>query len=391
MPHKRAQKSYNFTITQLKPVAGIDYLHNMDFMAHNELVLMVWEDKDYLTGKFKPVNPQFAPSKSITGGAQFPHTIWNAKTEPYKLTCPAAFAQHYEPQLIYGATLKNTEIADMPGVKTFRPGATNAVWSFNWHRPKKDFTWKESVEWEQYDWLYKSDLPQQILTSMVDATGLDVEKHDRRGQLMAEGAIYFQQLAKRKTSEYYWTWDKQYTTGDKEDAFMKLQTFQTEIGKPTLKLNREDWPDVTQYNTINAMHPSVGGTTKPVPFMYMALDSFNLEKEYEVTIAWEERINFTWACMGNRRVLHKHHYQVAAKPTVPLNNWFGTKGEWTAYNKQAYTINNWVDWIEWPDATTEHDKEIEQRHKAFENAPRKMSLARQRISNRRRARYWKHM
>ena len=145
------KKSYNFTITQLKPVAGIDYLHNMDFMAHNELVLMVWEDKDYLTGKLRPVNPQFAPSKSITGGAQFPHTIWNAKTEPYKLTCPAAFAQHYEPQLIYGATLKNTEIADMPGVKTFRPGATNAVWSFNWHRPKKDFTWKESVEWEQYD------------------------------------------------------------------------------------------------------------------------------------------------------------------------------------------------------------------------------------------------
>ena len=196
---------------------------------------------------------------------------------------------------------------------------------------------------------------------------------------------------KAKTSEYYWTWDKQYTTGDKEEAFMKLQTFQTEIGKPTLKLNREDWPDVTQYNTINAMHPSVGGTTKPVPFMYMALDSFNLEKEYEVTIAWEERIDFTWACMGNRRMLKKQHYQVAAKPTVPLNNWFGTKGEWTAYNKQAYTINNWVDWIEWPDATTEHDKEIEQRHKAFENAPRKMSLARQRISNRRRARYWKHM
>ena len=93
------------------------------------------------------------------------------------------------------------------------------------------------------------------------------------------------------------------------------------------------------------MHPSVGGTTKPVPFMYMALDSFNLEKEYEVTTAWEERINFTWACQGNRRILAKKHYQVAAKPTLPFNNWFGTKGEWSAYNEQAYMINHWDDWI----------------------------------------------
>ena len=36
------KKSYNFTITQSKPTKGIDYLHNMDFMAHNDLVLMIW-------------------------------------------------------------------------------------------------------------------------------------------------------------------------------------------------------------------------------------------------------------------------------------------------------------------------------------------------------------
>ena len=383
------KKSYNFTITQLKPVAGIDYLHNIDFMAHNELVLMVWEDKDYLTGKFKPVNPQFAPSTTVS--KFYPHTIWNNKTEGGKLTCPDTFYEHYEPQLMYGATLMNTELADMPGVKTFRPGASNAMWSFNWHRPKKDFIWKESVEWEQDDWLFSGDIPQTMINNMMKGTGLDIVKHDRRGQLMSEGAIYFQQLAKKKTSEHYWTWDKQYTTGDKEDAFMKLQTFQTAAGKKTLDWDRTDWPDASQYNTINAMHPSVGGTTKPVPFMYMGLDSFNLEKEYEVTIAWEERIDFTWACMGNRRILQKNHYQVASKPTLPMNNWFGTRGQWNEYNRKAYTINNWEKWVESPDATTDHEKEIEARHKAFENAPRKMSLMRQRIANKRRARYWKHM
>ena len=109
------KKSYNFTITQLKPVKGVDYLHNIDFMAHNELVLMIWEDKDYLTGKFKPVNPQFAPPDSISG--DYPHTIWQRETVGYKMTEPESFARHYEPQLVYGARLKSSEVADMPGVK----------------------------------------------------------------------------------------------------------------------------------------------------------------------------------------------------------------------------------------------------------------------------------
>ena len=384
------KKSYNFTITQLKPTKGIDYLHNIDFIAHNELVLMVWEDKDYLTGKFKPINPQFATSTSVSG--KYPHTIWNEETERYKMTQPEAFFKHYKPQLIYGATMSNVELADMPGVKAFRPGASNAVWSFNSHRPKKDFQWKESVEWEQDDWLYKDGIPGTILKQMAQSTGLEIEKDDRRGELMSAGAIYMQQLAKKKTSEHYWTWDKQYTTGDKEDAYMKLQTGQYSIGKPTIQINREDWPDLTTFNCISAMHPSVGGTTKPVPFMYMALDSFNLEKEYKVTIAWEERIDFTWACQGNRRMLPKRHYQVATKPTLPFNNWFGTDGTWSAYNKQAYTVNNWDDWTNASiDESSVHEQQIEERHKAFANAPRKMSLAKQRISNKRRARYWKHM
>ena len=352
-------------------------------MAHSQLVMMVWEDKDYLTGKFKPVNPQFTPSNTYEGLPRYPHAIWNNETDRYKLTCQEAFAQHYEPQLMYGACMSNIELADMPGVKTFRPGASNAVWSFNWHRPKKDFTWKESVEWEQNDWLYKSEVPGTTLMQMMDTTGLEYKKEDRRGELMSARAIYFQQLAKKKTSEYYWTWDKQYTTGDKEDAYTKLQTGQYTSGKPTLQINREDWPSVTTFNCISAMHPSVGGTTKPVPFMYMGFDSFNLEKEYEVTIAWEERIDFTWACMGNRRMLPKKHYQVAAKPTIPYNNWFGTKGEWSQYNKRAYTLNNWVDWVEWKPAETDNEKLIEERHKACKNAPRKMSVLKQRISNKR--------
>ena len=77
------KKSFNFTITQLKPVAGIDYLHNIDFMAHNQLVLMVWEDKDYLTGKFRPVNPQYAPPDSVSGA--YPHTIWKGDTIGLKM------------------------------------------------------------------------------------------------------------------------------------------------------------------------------------------------------------------------------------------------------------------------------------------------------------------
>ena len=383
------KKSYNFTITQLKPVKGVDYLHNIDFMAHNELVLMVWEDKDYLTGKFKPVNPQYAPPDSVSGA--YPHSIWNNKTQGYKMTQPDTFFRHYEPQLMYGARLKNTELADMPGVKTFRPGASNAVWSFNWHRPKKDFMWKESVEWEQEDWLYKSDLPGDTLTTMAAACGLDVTKNDRRGEMMSAGGIYFQQLAKRNTAKHYWTWDKQYTTADREDAYSKLQTYNYTSGKPTIQNNRADWPSPATFNTISAMHPSVGGTTKPVPFMYMGLDSFNLEKEYEITLAWEERIDFTWACQGNRRVPPKRHYQVATKPTSPLNNYFGVEGDWTAYNTQAHTINDWDKWTSDNVGDTAHEQEIEQRHKAFDNAPRKMSLARQRTTNKRRARYWRHM
>ena len=392
------KKSYNFTITQLKPtkgidylepIGGIDYLHNIDFMAHSELVLLVWEDKDYLTGKFKPINPQFAPSSTVSG--KYPHTIWNETTKRYKMTQPDTFFKHYEPQLMYGAKLSNLELADMPGVKTFGPGASNAVWSFNWHRPKKDFQWKESVEWEQNDWLYKSEVPGTILTQMADATGLDVKDKDRRGEMMRAGAVYFQQLAKKKTSEHCWTWDKQYTMGDKEDAYMKLQSNQFTVGKPIMQINREDWPNKQSFNCISAMHLSVGGTTKPVPFMYMELDSFNLEKEYEVTIAWEERINFTWACQGNRRMLPKRHYQVATKPTLPFNNWFGIGGEWTAHKKQAYTVNNWDNWVAPTVGESVHEQQIEERHKAFANAPRKMSLAKQRISNKRRARYWKNM
>ena len=110
----------------------------------------------------------------------------------------AIFYKHYEPQLVYGATLSNVELADMPGVKTFRPGATNAVWSFNWHRPKKDFMWKESVEYEQDDWLNASKLPVEVLQNMVKATNLDSKNNDRRGELMSAGATYFQQLAKKK-------------------------------------------------------------------------------------------------------------------------------------------------------------------------------------------------
>ena len=383
------KKSYNFTITQLKPVKGVDYLHNIDFMAHNELVLMIWEDKDYLTGKFKPVNPQFAPPNSISGN--YPHTIWNNETIGYKMTEPESFAKHYEPQLVYGARLTSSEVADMPGVKTFRPGASNAMWSFNWHIPKKDFTWKESVEWEQEDWLYRSNLPGETLNNLAAATNLDIEKMDRRGEEMSAAAIYFQQLAKRKTAEHYWTWDKQYTTTDKEDAYMKLQSQNVTSGAPTIKNNRDDWPQIYGYNTISCMHPCVGGTTKPVPFMYMALDSFNLEKEYEITLAWEERIDFTWACQGNRRTIPKRHYQVATKPTLPFNNWFGTEGDWSAFNKTAYTINGWVEWVNGTAGESAHEKEIESRHQAFEKAPRKMSLAMQRASNKRRARYWKHL
>ena len=312
-------------MTQLKPKKGIDYLHNIDFMAHNELVLMIWEDKDYLTGKFKPVNPQFAPPNTISGA--YPHTIWENDTIGFKMTEPESFARHYEPQLAYGARLKSTEVADMPGVKTFRPGASNAMWSFNWHIPKKDFAWKESVEWELDKWLYKSGTPETVLENMATATNLEVTKTDRRGELMSAGAIYFQQLAKKKTAEYYWTWDKQYTTSDKEDAYMKLQSNNVTPGQPTIKNNRTDWPNITCFNTISCMHPCVGGTTKPVPFMYMALDSFNLEKEYEITLAWEERIDFTWACQGNRRTLPYRHYQVATKPTLPFKNWFGVAGD----------------------------------------------------------------
>ena len=242
------KKSYNFTITQLKPVAGIDYLHNIDFMAHNELVLMVWEDKDYLTGKFKPVNPQFTPPNSISGA--YPHTIWTGETISYKMTQPDTFYMHYEPQLMYGATLTNIELADMPGVKTFRPGASNAVWSFNWHRPKKDFMWKESVEWEQKDWLYDGGLPGDTLNNMAKATDLDCTKKDRRGQFMSASAIYLQQLAKKNTSKHYWTWDKQYTTGDKEDAYTKLQSSEYTSGAPTIKNNRTDWPAPTTFNCI---------------------------------------------------------------------------------------------------------------------------------------------
>ena len=88
-------------------------------------------------------------------------------------------------------------------------------------------------------------------------------------------------------------------------------------------------------------------------------------------------------------MLPKKHYQVAAKPTIPFNNWFGTEGAWAAYNKQAYTLNNWVDWVEGGNGDTEYEKQMENRHKAFENAPRKLSIARQRIDNRRRAKYWK--
>ena len=280
----------------------------------------------------------------------------------------------------------------MPGVKTFRPGASNAVWSFNWHRPKKDFQWKESVEWEQDDWLCKDGIPGTALKQMADARGLDVEKNDRRGEMMSGGAVYLQQLAKKKTSEHHWTWDKQYTTGDKEDAYIKLQSSYFSIGQPTIKLNREDWPVTQSFNCRSAMHPSVGGTTKPVPSTYTALDSFNLEKEYEVTIAWEERIDLQWARQGNRRMLPKRHYQVAMKPTLPYNNWFGTTGPWSAYNKQAYTVNNWDDWTNPSiDENNPHEQQMEERHKAFANAPRRMSLAKQRISNKRRARYWKNM
>ena len=91
-------------------------------------------------------------------------------------------------------------------------------------------------------------------------------------------------------------------------------------------------------------------------------------------------------------MLPKRHYQVATKPTLPFNNWFGTDGTWSAYNKQAYTVNNWDDWTNASiDESSVHEQQIEERHKAFANAPRKMSLAKQRISNKRRARYWKHM
>ena len=383
------KKSYDFTITQLKPTKGVDYLHNIDFMAHNDLVLMVWEYKDYLTGKFKPVNPQFAPPDSVSGA--YPHTIWNSETIGYKMTQPDIFFKHYEPQLMYGATISNVQLADMPGVKAFRPGASNVVWSFNWHRPKKDFQWKESVEWEQRNWLCNSKTPGTVLRNMANSTRHNVATDDRRGEMMNAGAIYFQQLGKKKTSEHFWTWDKQYTTGDKEDAYNKLQTFFYSGGKPTIKNGRDDWPAINSFNGLTAMNPSVGGTTKTVPFMYMALDSFNLEKECEVTIAWEERIDFTWACQGNRRMLPKKHYQVATKPTVPYNNWFGLEGDWSAYNKVAYTINNWDDWVESTAGDTVYEQQIEERDKAFAIAPRKMSLARQRISNKRRARYWKHM
>ena len=114
----------------------------MDFMAHSNLVLMIWEDEDYLTGKFKPVNPQFAPPDSVSGDD--PHTIWNKETVGYKMTQPDTFFKHYEPQLVYGARLSNVQLVDMPGVKTFRPGATNTLWSFNWHLPKKTFSGKKA-------------------------------------------------------------------------------------------------------------------------------------------------------------------------------------------------------------------------------------------------------
>lgn len=162
-------------------------------------------------------------------------------------------------------------------------------------------------------------------------------------------------------------------------------------GAPTIKENRTDWPDVTTFNCISGMHPSVGGTTKPVPFMYTALDPFNLERDYEVTLAWEERIDFTWACQGNRRMLPKRHYQVATKPTLPFNNWFGIEGPWSSYNATAYTINDWDAWIADDAGDTEYEREIATRHKAFATAPRKMSLAKQRISKKRRANYWEHM
>ena len=112
------KKSYNPTITQLKPTAGIDYLHNIDSKAHNQLALMVWKDKDYLTGKFKPVNPQFAPASTVKEDETYPHTIWTKAMDGYKLTQPQTFSKHYEPQLMYGAKLTNVELADMPGVKT---------------------------------------------------------------------------------------------------------------------------------------------------------------------------------------------------------------------------------------------------------------------------------
>ena len=182
------------------------------------------------------------------------------------------------------------------------------------------FIRKESVEWEQEDWLYKSQTPGAVLNNLATATNLDIKKYNRRGEIMSTAAIYFQQLAKRKTAQHYWTWDKQYTTTDKEDAYMKLLSQNVTSGAPTIKNNRADWPQIYGYNTISCMHPCVGGTTKPVPFMYMALDSFNLEKEYKITIAWEERIDFTWACQGNRRTMPKRHYQVATKPTLPFNN-----------------------------------------------------------------------
>ena len=383
------KKSFNFTITQLKPVAGIDYLHNIDFMAHNQLVLMVWEDKDYLTGKFRPVNPQYAPPDSVSGA--YPHTIWKGDTIGLKMTQPHNFQEHYEPQLMYGATLSNVELADMPGVKTFRPGSSNAMWSFNWHRPKKDFQWKESVEWEQGDWLYNVSLPVQTLGNMAKACTLGVDTNDRRGQLMSEAAIYLQQLAKKNTATHYWTWDKGYTANDRQDALAKLKSSEYTKGRATIKQNRDDWPGITTYNTDSAMYPCDGGTRKPVPFMYMALDSFNLEKEYEVTLAWEERIDFTWACQGNRRMLPKKHYQVAMKPTIPYNNFFGTEGPWSAYNKVAYTINKWEDWIQGGNGDTDYEREIEERHKAFATAPRKMSMMRQRIDNKRRAKYYKRL
>ena len=36
---------------------------------------------------------------------------------------------------------------------------------------------------------------------MMQATGLEIEENDRRGELMSTGAIYFQQLAKKNNKQ----------------------------------------------------------------------------------------------------------------------------------------------------------------------------------------------